>query len=81
MQVALFRLCLVTTRHCCVGLRTKHADENDDFRLVGAQSRVHLPSSDEDVCVVFASSVLDNGVSNPVSLGRIDGGSDLASSA
>lgn len=73
MWVALFCRYPVTVRHRCVGSWTGYVDKGDDFRLIGGQSRVRLTSSNKCVCVVFASSVLGNGVSGLIRLGCVDG--------
>lgn len=73
MQMALFRRCPVPVRQRCVGSRTGYVDEEDEFRLVGAQSCVCLTSLDMAVRVASASSVPGNRVSGLVCLGCVDG--------
>lgn len=64
------RLCFADTRsRVYIGMLPIGfvVDEGDDFRLVGAQSCIHLDFIESGhVYVAFASSVPSNGVSNPM---------------
>ena len=70
--VALFRLYPVTGAIAMLVWPTGHVDEEDDFRLVGAQSCNVLTSSNADMYVAIASSVPSKDVSVPVGFRHVD---------